>query len=37
LESIQNGGQAQIEDAIEHKHVNAHGTFDTKYGSFANG
>ncbi|HTF68492.1 MAG TPA: hypothetical protein VK638_38015 [Edaphobacter sp.] len=36
LESIQNGRQAKIEDAIEHKHMDAHGRYDTKYGSSAN-
>src|SRR5579859_1165103 len=37
LECIQNGRQAQIEDTIECEHINTHGTFDTKYGSSANG
>ena len=37
LERIQNGRQAQIEDAIECKHIYTHGTDDTKYGISANG
>ena len=37
LECIQNGRQSQIENTIECKHINAHGTYGTKYGSFANG
>jgi hypothetical protein len=37
LECIQNGRQAQIEDAIECEYINTHGTYGTKYGSSANG
>ena len=37
LECIQNGRRAQIEDTIECKYEHANGTFDTKYGSSANG
>ena len=37
LECIQNGRQAQIEDTIECKDINPHGTYDTKYGIYVNG
>jgi hypothetical protein len=36
LKCIKNGGQAQVEDLIERKYINSHGTFDTKYGNSAN-
>jgi hypothetical protein len=31
VECIQDGGQAEIEDAVESENVNAHGKYDTKY------
>jgi quinol monooxygenase YgiN len=37
LKSVQNGRQAQIEDAIECKYIDLHGSYDTKSGSFDNG
>jgi hypothetical protein len=37
LECIQNRRQAKIEDTIESKYINTHGTYGTKYGISANG